>query len=66
VKDQASTTTLFGCVGTYNVHFTPVYKGVNTWRTTGLYNIFESAKTLSNCSASKSSLRISVFKFISL
>ena len=27
---------------------------------------FESAKTLSNCSASKSSLRISVFKFISL
>jgi len=39
VKDQASTTTLFGCVGTYNVHFTPLYKGVTNWRTTRLYNI---------------------------
>jgi len=33
-----------GCAGTYNVHFTPLYKGVNTWRTTRLYNNLKAPK----------------------
>jgi hypothetical protein len=46
VKDQASTKTLFGCAGTYNVHFTPLYIGVNTWRT---YTTIQDSTTIWKC-----------------
>jgi len=42
-----------------NVHFTPLYKGVKTWRTIRLYNNLKAPKLCQNCSASRSSLRIS-------
>ena len=42
-----------------NIHFTPLYKGVKTWRTIRLNNNLKAPKLCQNCSTSKSSLRIS-------
>jgi len=55
---KASTDSFLMC-WQLNVHFTPLYKEVKTWRTIRLYNNLKTPKLCQNCSTSKSSLEIS-------
>jgi len=59
VIDQSFKRLFLDVLAIHNVHLTPLYKGVKTWRITRLNNNLRAPKLCQNCSASKSSLRIS-------